>query len=98
MEDTWSLASVTHTILDCEELMFAAMYSLLSCTGVFKGDCGEFCHLISNHKDNGYLALYHIVCVAHRILGQTMTYPVQPFHKKIQAFSENVAQGSRYFS
>jgi hypothetical protein len=63
MEDTWSLASVTQTILDREELMYAAMHSLLSCTGVFKGNCEEFCHLILNRKDNGYLDLYQIMCV-----------------------------------
>jgi hypothetical protein len=80
MGDTWSLASVIHTILDHEDLMYAALHSLLSFIGMFKGNCGKFCHLISNSKVNKYAVLYQIVCMANPVMGQTMAQPAQPLH------------------
>jgi hypothetical protein len=77
--------------------MSTVLHSLLSCTGIFKGDCEER-HLISNSKGNGYLTLYQIVHMTHPVLGQTTAQPVHPLHTtKTQPFSEHVAHYLDYF-
>jgi hypothetical protein len=97
MGDTWQLAFVTQDILDRQDLISAALITLLFSTSIFTGECADFCHLISNSTINGYLALYHIVRMTHPVLGQTTSQPAQPLQSKTQSFSENVANYTDYF-
>jgi hypothetical protein len=84
-------------LLGRDDLMPSALHSLLSCTVIFKGGCGELCHLVSNIKGNGYLALYQIFRMVHLVLGQTTYQPAQPLHTKTHSFSENVTNYLDYF-
>jgi hypothetical protein len=77
--------------------MSAAIHSLLSSTGIFKGECKEFLHMVSNSEGNGYLALYQIVRLVHPVLGQTTAQPPQPHQKKAQPFAEHIANYLDYF-
>jgi hypothetical protein len=80
-----------------QDLMSAALHSLLLSTGFFKADCEDFSHLLSNSNDNGYEALYQIVRLVHTVLGQTTAQPAQPRQKKTQSFAEHVENYIDYF-
>jgi hypothetical protein len=95
---TRSLANITQYILDRKDLMYAALRSLLSIKGIFKAECEDFCHLVSNGKVNGYLALYQIVCMVHPVLDQAATQLSQPSQKKTQSLSEHIRTTSTVFS
>jgi hypothetical protein len=77
--------------------MPAAIHSLLSSTGIFKGECEEFGHMVSNSEGNGYLALYQIVRLVHPVLGKISAQPPKPQQKKAQPFAEHIANYLDYF-
>jgi hypothetical protein len=95
--DTWCLTSLDQEIINHEALVSVVLHSLLSCKGLFSGECADFVHLVSNSKGNGYLALCQIVCMLHPILGQTATQPSQPQQSKSQPFAEHVSNYIDYF-
>lgn len=97
MGTMWSNYHLDQAILDRQDIMSAALHSLLSSKGIFKGDCEDFTHLVSQSKGNGYLALYQIVRMVHPVLGQVTTQPSQPSQKKTQSFSEHVSNYVDYF-
>jgi hypothetical protein len=103
MGEMWSLTTVNQTFLNRHDLMSAAIHSLLSSTGIFKGEYEEFSHLVSNSQGNMYLALYHIVRLVHPVLGQTTAQPSQPHphphpqQKKAHPFAEHIAKYLDYF-
>jgi hypothetical protein len=68
--------------------MSAALNSLFSRKGIFNAECEYFRHLVSNSKENGYLALYQIVRTTHPVRGQATTQPSHPSQKKTQSFYE----------
>jgi hypothetical protein len=94
MGTNWQLTLVPQPILDQQDLTSAALRSLLSSTGMFKGDFDEFSHPISNIKGNGYLALCQILRMAHPVLGKTTA---QPPHSKNQPFSKHAENYLDYF-
>jgi hypothetical protein len=77
--------------------MSAALHSLLSSKGIFKAECEDVCHVVSNSKVNGYFALYQIVRMVQKVLRQATTQPSQPYEKKTQFFSEHVSNYIDYF-
>jgi hypothetical protein len=97
MGDTWSLAFLTHEVMDRQGLMSAALHALLSSQDIFKGDCTAFDHMISNTEGDGYLALYQLVRLVHPSLGQATAQPQQPIHKPTQDFAEHIANYRDYF-
>jgi hypothetical protein len=97
MVEGWSPSTIRQIVYDRCDLMSAAIHSLLSSTGIFKGECEEFGHMVSNREGNGYLALYHIVRLFHPVLGQTSAQPPQPQQKKAQPFAEHIANYLEYF-
>jgi hypothetical protein len=83
MGEGWSPSTIRQIVYDRYDLMSAAIHSLLSSTGIFKGECEKFGHMVSNSEGNGYLALYQIVRLVHPVLGQTSTQPPQPNRRKL---------------
>jgi hypothetical protein len=94
---TWDVRSVSQEVMHRQDLMSAALHSLLSSVGLFKADCEDFSHLVSNSNRNGYEALYQIVRLVHPVLGQTTAQPAQPMQKKTQSFAEHVVNYIDYF-
>jgi hypothetical protein len=78
MEECWSPSTIRQIVFDWCDLMSAAIHSLLLSNGIFKGECEEFGHIVSNSEGNEYLALYQIFRLVHPILGQTSAHPPQP--------------------
>jgi hypothetical protein len=97
MGEGWSPSTIRQIVYDRCNLMSAAIHSLLSSTGIFKGECEEFGHMVSNSEGNGYLTLYQIVRLVHPVLGQTSAQPPQPQQKKVQPFYEHIANYLDYF-
>jgi hypothetical protein len=97
MGDTWSPSTITQTVYDRCDLMPAVIHSLLSSTGIFKGEFEEFGQMVSNSEGNGYLALYQIIRLFHPVVGQTATQPPQPQQKKAQPFAEHIINYLEYF-
>jgi hypothetical protein len=95
--ETWSLSTITQMVLDRRDMMSTTIHSLLSSTGIFKGECEEFSHMVSNREGNGYLALCQIICLFHLFLGQTTAQPPQPQQKKAQPFVEHIVNYLDYF-
>jgi hypothetical protein len=96
MGEGWSPSTIRQIVYDHCDLIPAAIHSLLSSTGIFKGECEEFGHMVSNSKGNGYLALYQIVHLVHPVLGQTSDQTPQPQQKKTQPFAERIANYLEY--
>jgi hypothetical protein len=97
MGSTWSITHLDQKIIDRKDTMSAALNTLLSCKGIFKGECDDFTHIIINSSRNGYSALYTIVRMVHPLLGQVTTQPPQPAQRKNQDFSEHVTNYIGYF-
>jgi hypothetical protein len=97
MVDTWSPSTITQMVYDRCDIMSAAIHSLLSITGIFKGEYEEFGHMVSNSEGNGYLALYQIVRLVHPVIGQTSAHTPQPQQKKAQPFVEHIVNYLDYF-
>jgi hypothetical protein len=94
MGSTWSIAHLDQTIMDNRDIMPAALNTLLSSKGIFKGECEDFTHIVINSSGDGYSALYNIVHMVHPLLGQVTT---QPSQRKTQSFSEHVTNYIGYF-
>jgi hypothetical protein len=97
MGSTWSIAHLDQHIMDRKDIMSAALNTLLSSKGIFKGECEDFTHIFINSSGNGYSALYNIVCMVHPLLGQVTTQLPQPAQRKNQSFSEHVTNCIGYF-
>jgi hypothetical protein len=97
MGSTYCLAHLYQTILDKRDIMSAALNTLLSSKGIFKGECEYFTHIVINSSGDGYSALYNIVRMVHPLLGQVTTQPPQPSQRKTQSFSEHVTNYIGYF-
>jgi hypothetical protein len=83
---TWSIAHLNQQIIDRKDIMSAALNTLLSSKGIFKGECEDFTHIVINSSGNGYSALYTIARMVHPLLGQVTTRPPQPAQQKNQSF------------
>jgi hypothetical protein len=97
MGSKWYIAHLDQTILDKRDIMPAAVNTLLSSKGIFKGKCDNFTRIVINSSGDGYSALYNIVCMVHSLLGQVTTQPPQPSQRKAQSFSEHVTNYIGYF-
>jgi hypothetical protein len=97
MGETWYLSMINPTVFDRQDLMSAAIHSLFSSTGIFKGECEEFGRMVSNSEGAGYLALYKSFRLVHPVLGQTTTQPPRPQQKKAQPFAEHITNYLDYF-
>jgi hypothetical protein len=97
MGSTWSIAHLDQQIIDRNDIMLAALNTLLSSKGIFKGECDDFTHIVINSSGNGYSALYNIVLMVHPLLGQVTTQPPQPAQRQNQSFSEHVMNYIGYF-
>jgi hypothetical protein len=75
MGDTWSISVVTQEVLDRRILMSSAIRGLVSSTGIFRGECEDFGHMVSISGGNGYMALYQFVHLVNPIMGQTTSHP-----------------------
>jgi hypothetical protein len=94
---TWNIIFLSHTVLKRQDDMAAAITSILSSPGIFKGECEGFNHLVTNRQGNGYSALFQIVRLFHPVLGQMTAHPVQPMQKKGQPFTAHIATYLDYF-
>jgi hypothetical protein len=94
---TWYSVSLSHTVLERQDDMSAAIASILSSPGIFKCECEDFNHLVTNDQGNGYSALFQIVRLVHPVLGQTTAQPAQPMQKKGQPFAAHIANYLDYF-
>jgi hypothetical protein len=97
MGATWDVCSISQEFLDQHNLMSAALHSLLSSAGLFKAECDNFSHIVSNSNGNGYQALYQIVRIFHPVLGQSTAQPAHSLQKKTKSFDEHVANYIDYF-
>jgi hypothetical protein len=91
MGEACSIRYLPQDVLDCQDVMSAAIHGVLSSTSLFKGECEDFSYLVSNSGGNGYLALYQIVRLVHPVIGYNTAQPAQPQQKRNQPFAEHIA-------
>jgi hypothetical protein len=65
---TWNSVSLSHPVLEHQDDMSAAITIIFSIPGIFKGDCEDFNHLVTNSQGNGYSALFQIICLVQPVL------------------------------
>jgi hypothetical protein len=94
---TWNSVSLFHTVLERQDDMSAAITSILSSPGIFKGECEDFNHLVTNSQGNGYSAMFQIFRLVHPVLGQTTAQPAQLMQKKGQPFAAHIVNYLDYF-
>jgi hypothetical protein len=94
---TWNIISLSHTVLERQDYMSAAITSILSSPGIFKGECEDFNHLVTNSQGNRYSALFQIVRLGHPVLGQTTAQPAQPMQKEGQPFAAHIVNYLDHF-
>jgi hypothetical protein len=83
MGEGWSPSTILHIVYDRCDLMSATIHSLLSSIGIFKGECEEFGHMVSNSEGNGYLALYRLSALFTLFSVKPQHSPLNPNRRKI---------------